>query len=152
MSDKTTGRLDTWLLVILAGLAAGFAEVFWVLLQSGSPGTIAAGVTATFTGDPAVTATTGWMGLGIHLGLSLLLAAAFILLIWKPLRGRMGPLETFALSVACLAGVWAFNFLVLLPIVNPAFVDLLPLGVTLTSKLLFGAAMGGVLATQRKRN
>ena len=37
------------------------------------------------------------------------------------------------------------NFLVLLPLLNPHFPLLMPYAVTLTSKLLFGAAMSWVL-------
>jgi hypothetical protein len=150
MSEQRIGRLDTWLLILLAGAVAGLAEVFWILMQSGSAVSVGAGVAATFTGDTAVTTANGWLGLGIHMGLSIMLAAAFILLIWRPLRSRMGSWETFAMSVVCLAGVWAFNFMVLLPVVNPAFLDLLPMGVTLTSKLLFGVAMGGLLAARQR--
>jgi hypothetical protein len=38
--------------------------------------------------------------------------------------------------------VWVLNFFLVLPWLNPAFVALLPYGVTLVSKLLFGLAMG----------
>ena len=41
--------------------------------------------------------------------------------------------------------VWAVNFYILLPAWNPGFVALLPLSVTLISKLLFGLAMGIVI-------
>jgi len=51
-----------------------------------------------------------------------------------------------ASALAALATIWAVNFLVLLPQLNPAFVALLPPAVTLLSKLLFALGMGGVLA------
>jgi hypothetical protein len=41
--------------------------------------------------------------------------------------------------------VWAVNFLVVLPVLNPAFIVLLPDSVTLFSKMLFGTAMALVL-------
>jgi hypothetical protein len=151
MHMTRTRPFETWHLILLAGLAAGFAEVFWVLLQSGSSTVVGASITTTFTGDATVTATSGWIGLGIHMGLSLVVAAAFIQFVWRPLRDWLSPVQTVALSMACLGGVWVFNFMILLPIINPAFVGLMPLGVTLISKLLFGAAMGGVLVYQTRR-
>jgi len=45
-----------------------------------------------------------------------------------------------AFMLAALAGVWAVNFFVVLPIVSPSFVHIVPYAVSLTSKLLFGVA------------
>jgi len=42
------------------------------------------------------------------------------------------------------------NFLLVLPIVNAAFVTLLPYSVSLGSKLLFGLAMAGILYTAQR--
>ena len=50
--------------------------------------------------------------------------------------------------LAALAGVWAINFFVVLPIVSPAFVHMVPYAVSLTSKLLFGVAAAAVLRRQ----
>jgi hypothetical protein len=47
--------------------------------------------------------------------------------------------------------VWAVNFFVVLPQVNPAFVHLPPYGVTLISKLLFGLAAARVFARRMRR-
>ena len=47
--------------------------------------------------------------------------------------------------LAALAGVWAVNFFVVLPIVSPAFVHIVPYAVSLTSKLLFGVAAAEVV-------
>jgi hypothetical protein len=41
---------------------------------------------------------------------------------------------------AALAMVWAFNFFILLPLIDPAFVALMPYPASLLSKLLFGLA------------
>ena len=48
-------------------------------------------------------------------------------------------------AAAVLAIIWTVNFQVLLPLLNPAFTLLMPAGVTLASKILFGLAMAGVL-------
>jgi hypothetical protein len=51
--------------------------------------------------------------------------------------------------MAALAAVWGINFLVALPRLNPDFVHLLPYGVTLASKLLFGVAAAISFRSQR---
>ena len=56
-----------------------------------------------------------------------------------------------ALSVGCLSLVWMVNFLIVLPVVNPEFVHYLPMGTTLISKMLFGAAMGAILEVASNR-
>jgi hypothetical protein len=78
----------------------------------------------------------------LSLGLGLILA--------KMLLGlARGSLMMAALGA--LAGIWALNFLVVLPAVNPAFVALMPFAVTLSSKLLFGAALGWTLGSRALR-
>jgi hypothetical protein len=57
----------------------------------------------------------------------------------------------FGLVMLALAGVWAVNFLVVLPRVNAAFTHLLPYGATLLSKLLFGLAAAAVFRIGRLR-
>jgi hypothetical protein len=47
--------------------------------------------------------------------------------------------------LAALAGVWVVNFLVVLPIVSPAFVHVIPYSVSLMSKMLFALAAAEVV-------
>mgnify|MGYP001554809963 CR=1 FL=1 len=47
-----------------------------------------------------------------------------------------------------LGAVWSFNFLVVLPLLDPGFLVLLPLAVTLASKLLFGVGAAAVLRSR----
>jgi hypothetical protein len=63
---------------------------------------------------------------------------------------RNGPLFSFML--ASLALVWAINFFVVLPIVNPGFAHLLPYAVTLASKLAFGVAAAAALRARAPTN
>ena len=79
--------------------------------------------------------------------LSIALASVFV----RALSRRLGAATIFLAALAALAAVWAFNFLLLLPLINPAFVSLLPHPVTLVSKLLFGVAMASVLVWQAGR-
>jgi hypothetical protein len=134
---------------IAAGLAGGTAEVAWIALYGSLSGADAAAVASgvTITLFPALGAHSAAVPLGIalHMAIAVLLGAAIAV----ALRARVprlagaivGPLAVIGLLVA----IWAMNFLVVLPVVNPGFVELVPLGAALTSKVLFGAAAALVL-------
>jgi hypothetical protein len=129
---------------LLAGVAGGAAEILWVaaygLVSPASAPEVARQVTATVFPAASSLPAAPLLGIAIHMVLSLGLG----LVLAKVLLGlARGALMSAALGAA--AGIWALNFLVILPAVNPAFVTLLPLAVTLGSKLLFGAALGGTL-------
>ena len=136
--------------LVLAGLIGGLAEVVWISLYAFVTGTplapIATAITATVYPAGSALSLAPIMGLLIHMSLSVLLALGFGVLIW-PLVQRVFAVRHTALlaSVITLALVWKINFFVLLPVWNPAFIELLPLSATLISKLLFGVAMGSVL-------
>jgi hypothetical protein len=134
--------------VAVAGAAGGAAEVLWIGLVAAVLGIdgsrIAQAVTTTVL-PSFETSWAAWLGLGIHFLLSLALAAVFAPVVARRLRGAV----LVAAAVGALGLVWALNFFVLLPALNPAFTTLLPLQVTLASKLLFGAVMGLVLAHTR---
>ncbi|MFN0299587.1 MAG: hypothetical protein ACKVQU_04440 [Burkholderiales bacterium] len=57
--------------------------------------------------------------------------------------------RVFALAIATLITVRALSFLIVLPVVNPHFVNLMPYAATLFSRVLFGKANGGVLVRMR---
>jgi hypothetical protein len=131
--------------MLIAGLVGGLAEVAWIAAYTvATP--VAAGevlrqIVASVAPALAGTAFAPALGLGIHLALSVLLGLAFGFAVWRPALRHFGRWATLALAIAVLAVVWAINFLVLLPVLNPQFVELMPLTVTLASKLLFGVAM-----------
>lgn len=150
---STTSRLK-WLL--LAGVFGGLAEVIWISLYSAltdaSVAAIGTGITATFFADANVLALAPVIGLVIHMALSVLLAFGFGLLIWPVLERRFQFKQTALIAaVMTLAVVWKINFFLLLPALNPEFISLLPLSVTLASKLLFGVTMGMVLTMRALR-
>ncbi len=126
----------------LAGLAGGAAEVVWVAGYSALTGTsataVARGVTSAFLPGLAGQPIAAGVGIVIHMllavGLGIAVAAAFS----TPLLRRIGDWSRGTLVVFTLGIVWAFNFLVVLPILEPGFVTVLPLAVTVMSKLLFG--------------
>lgn len=125
---------------LLAGLAGGLAEVAWISLYAAASGadaaSVARGVTDTFG---LVVAAPASAGIALHMGIAAALGVvvAFAL---RPLRGHCSALGFDATIISVLGLVWAVNFFVVLPMVNPGFVALVPLTVSFVSKLLFGGA------------
>jgi hypothetical protein len=128
------------------------AEIAWVALYAGVTGgdaailaqgvTSAAGVSALLPSSPVMLGIIVHMSLAVIVGI--LLASA-----WRELREQWPSLRSpYSFALAALAGIWALNFFVLLPIVSPAFVHLVPYTISLTSKLLFGIAAAAALQWQ----
>jgi hypothetical protein len=135
--------------LIVAGLAGGMIEVLWVLFYSSfssvNVAEIARQVTASLFPFATDFSFAPVLGLGIHLILSLVLALLFITIVLKPVYARYGRPGIMMSSLITLVLVWKINFFIILPVLNPAFIDLMPLLVTFISKILFGAVMGWVL-------
>lgn len=135
--------------IVAAGAAGGMAEVFWIMTATTVLGTdgwsVARAVSTTIIPDLAASNLAPWIGLLIHFLLSIGLAAVFVQALGRQLRAGM----LFLAAIGTLAAIWAFNFIVLLPLLNPDFVLLLPHPVTLISKLLFGIGMASVLVSMR---
>lgn len=125
---------------LLAGLAGGLAEVAWIwayaAFADADAGAVARGVTAALISGP--TAAPVMVGLAIHMALAAALGVTLAIAL-GPLW-RQGRLDSYGTTLTALAGVWAVNFLIVLPQLSPGFLDLLPTQVTLVSKLLFGLA------------
>ena len=138
-----------WRAVFLAGLAGGMAEVIWVAgysaVSGGDGWQVAREVSAAISPAWAGLDAAPVIGLGIHFLLSVLLAGAFMITLWAPYLRCRGVVAVLIAGPIALAGVWAMNFLVVLPVVHPAFVQLLPYPVSLGSKILFGLAMSVAL-------
>lgn len=142
--DESGLRASTLLTGVAAGLAGGVAEIAWILLyaqvSASDAVAVATGVTASLF--PALGASGAAVPLGIivHMVLAVALGmaiAAGLRIVAPRLAGTL--LEPVTV-VGCLVAVWAVNFLVVLPVINPGFIELVPLGAGLTSKVLFGAA------------
>jgi hypothetical protein len=149
MKPRTKAPIVPVRLFLLAGFAGGVAEVIWVglysLIAPLSAVEVARQVTASVVPAAAALPLAPALGLAIHLVLSLLLGIAFGMSAWLPFARRLGAAGAMAAAVTGLVAVWAVNFFVVLPGLNPTFVALMPLEVTLLSKTLFGVAMGWVL-------
>jgi len=149
MQSKLNKSVPSYRTLALAGLAGGLAEVIWVALYcSVTPlsGTqVLRQITASFFPSWAGAEFAPVLGLALHLALSVLVAYAFGLVVWRTFARRGGAATTLATSLVALSAIWSINFFVLLPIVNPEFVGLMPYAVTLASKLMFGIAMAATL-------
>jgi len=136
-------------LVVLAGSCGGLAEVAWVAAYANLTGIsgsdIARQVTASVIPAVAGYAAAPLIGVLIHIVLSVALGIGFAWLVWRHVFPQFGPGALVPVAVATLALVWSTNFFVLLPLLNPAFVALMPLAATFTSKMLFALAMAAVL-------
>jgi hypothetical protein len=64
---------------------------------------------------------------------------------------RFAATGPYPFMLAALAGVWATNFFIILPIVSPAFVHMVPYAVSLTFNLLFGLAAAAALRWRTDR-
>lgn len=133
----------------VAGLAGGLAEVVFMAVYSQAVGmsgpTILSLITATFLPAAFAFGQLGaFDGLMIHFMLSIIIGVSFGALQYFLHNNRASvsyPLVA-AVGAAMLIGIWAFNFFVLLPRINPAFVAYVPLGPSFVSKLSFGLCLG----------
>ena len=137
-------RSGTFFQGAVAGAAGGLAEIAWVSLYAGmtggDPATLARGVTTAAGVSALLPASPVALGVAVHMTLAVALGIA-LASAWRAMRQYQPALTNpYPVMLAALAGVWAINFFVVLPIVSPAFVHMVPYAVSLTSKLLFGAA------------
>ena len=130
---------------VLAGLAGGLAEVIWIWtyasLTNSDAGLVARAVTDAVRFNPNVSPVVS--GIAIHMGLASILGVAVALAI-RPVAGLLNGFGLYAALGAALFVVWAVNFLVVLPLVSPQFVDVVPYTVSLFSKVLFGITAAGI--------
>lgn len=144
-----TRQLDSIVAGVAAGVAGGLSEIAWVTLYAGmtggDPAALARGVT-TAAGVSALlpAASPVMLGIGVHMMLAMMLDVA-LTCTWQTLSAKFGVTNPYPFMLTALAGVWAINFLVVLPIVGPAFIHMVPYVVSLTSKLLFGVAAAEVV-------
>jgi hypothetical protein len=141
MRHEIVGRV--LILGALAGLAGGSAEVVWVSIYAAATGTdataAARGVTDTIgVGLTSPVAAGVAMHMTIAAVLGMCVAAAF-----APM-GLQGA-RLYGAMIWFLAAVWAVNFILVLPLLNPNFVAIVPLGVSFVSKLLFGVVAAACL-------
>jgi len=139
---------------VAAGLAGGAIEVAWIALYqqiAGADGAaVARGVTQSVMPGMISASAEVPLGLAIHMGLAMALGVLIALALPRALPRLVGTAMEPLAVVATLIGVWAVNFFVVLPAINPAFVTLVPLSASLASKVLFGFAAAFVLRAARR--
>jgi hypothetical protein len=138
---------------VLGGIAGGAAEIGWIGFYGAATGTpldpVARGIVVSVFPALAASEWATEYGVLIHLGLAVALGIGLALAVSLLLRRLRDGLSEFALPMLVLMAVWAVNFLLVLPHINPAFVHLLPYGATLFSKLLFGFAAASTFSAYR---
>lgn len=127
---------------LLAGFAGGAAEVIWIAIYRQLEGIgsadVARGITETVFPSLSAASYSITLGLVIHMVLAIAVGIAAAYAVAKAFPRLVGTWAEFAMIVGLLVAIWVMNFFVILPIINPAFVTLVPYGVSLVSKTLFG--------------
>ena len=131
----------------LLGLAGGAAEIVWIAFYGSLAGSDAAEVAR------AVSVSVAWLMPGIPLSVAPVISGIVVHMIlavgigialaaiWREFTARRPvPINEYAFMVGALTIIWVFNFFVLLPLLSPAFVDIVPYPASLMSKVLFGLA------------
>ncbi len=134
---------------VAAGLVGGLAEIAWIglyqHLTGASGAAVARGVAQSLLPNLALGSNAVIFGIGIHLAISVALGLSIALFMRRFLPALVGTLFEPLFVVASLVAIWGMNFFILLPIINPAFVTIVPLAASLISKTLFGLTSAFVL-------
>ncbi|HVZ15362.1 MAG TPA: hypothetical protein VG894_12950 [Bauldia sp.] len=130
----------------LIGTSGGLAEIAFIwtymTVRGHEPGTIARAIAEAVHLGPSASA-----GIAVHMALSLLLGIG-LMGAWRSVRApRPRASAAYLFMTVALIVVWSFNFLVLLPSLNPALPALLPYPVSFAATLLF--ALAGAPLLQR---
>lgn len=133
----------------LAGLAGGGAEIAWIALygrlSGGEAAIVARGVTHSIFPALARESLVVPLGIAIHMSLAILLGVAIAVLLRLLSPHVSGTAFEPVAVTGMLVAVWAANFFLVLPALNPTFVSLVPYGASLISKVLFGVAASFVM-------
>ena len=157
MTTKTFSSAQQGFLTLgtLAGLAGGIMEVLWIVLYQSLSGNdaaiVARGVTQTVFPDIAAAPTSVAVGILIHMVLAVGLGIVIAIAVPLALPRIAGTIFEPVVVILALVGVWLMNFFVILPMVNPAFVTIVPYPVSFVSKTLFGFASAFVFWMARHR-
>ena len=134
----------------LAGLAGGLAEIVWIwtyaALTNSDASILARSVTDTMQFRQSISPVLS--GVGIHMALAVFLGIA-VAIAMRSAADDLQGIRLYAAVTAALVVVWAVNFFVVLPIINPQFVAVVPYTVSFVSKVLFGVAAAGTLQAAR---
>ena len=154
-TSESSPIIRTLIVGAVGGIAGGIAEIGWVGLYATATGIslnlVARGIVGSVVPSLSTSAWAVGLGVFIHLSLAVALGIGLALIMPTVLHRPAAREAGFAVTAFILIAVWAVNFLVVLPHINPEFVHLLPYSVTLLSKLLFAVAATTVLQARRLR-
>ena len=137
-------KLELLYFVCIAGVAAGMAEIVWITTYTSitqqSSLYIAEQISYTITGQGLGFA--ALYGIGVHIILSILLT--FVIVLWViKVYPSLFKSKSWLIATMCLilSGVWFINFFIILPWLNPAFVNIVPYSMRFISKNLFALTL-----------
>lgn len=145
--NRLAGAAQTAKYGIALGVAGGFAEIIWIAAYGSLAGSdtteVARAITSTVgRALPGISLASAPFiyGIVIHMLAAVGMGIALVL-VWQGLttRGRT-RFNVYTFMVGALALIWVFNFFVVLPLISPAFVEIVPYPASFVSKLLFGLA------------
>jgi hypothetical protein len=141
---------------VAAGAAGGIAEIIWVFLYAtvthADAASLARGVTTATGLNSLLQGNSAAFGVAIHMMFAVALGIV-LAFSWTALSRRSPKrLNPYAVMPVALTGVWAINFLIVLPLVDTDFVQIVPYPVSLISKLLFGLAAAVALSHRRSQS
>src|SRR5688572_21325425 len=118
---------------LAAGAAGGVAEMLWIGAYASTSSldgpAVAQQVATTVFADAASVTFAPLAGVAIHMLLSVALGLVLAKMLLGQVVPRYGNRMLVPAALAALAGIWAVNFLALLPLLNAPLVTLLPLAV-----------------------
>jgi hypothetical protein len=140
---------------VVAGAAGGIAEIIWIFVYASATGrdvaSVARGVTTATGVNLLLQGSRAAFGVAIHMMLAVTLGTA-LAFSWAALSRRWPQqISPYAILPVVLAGVWAINFLIVLPLIDPNFVQIVPYPVSLVSKLLFGVVAATTFSYRRRQ-
>jgi membrane-associated HD superfamily phosphohydrolase len=141
---------------VLAGLAGGLAEVIWIVLFSNltlnDVTLVATGITQSVGLWQVATSARVPLGIAIHMSLAVILGISISIFLSKLEHCSLSKQVESLIVICVLAIIWGINFFFILPAINPAFVNIVPLPVSFLSKIIFGFAAAWVFFAKHKSN
>ena len=131
--------------IFIAGMVGGSAEILWFMLigvvLSFNIQDVATGITTSIFPYEGSLHYSASIGVAIHLFLSVLLAALYMITLGRWSLSRYRLFGQLIVGMSALAFVWVVNYFVVLPILNPSFIETTTYSLSLLSKVFFGIAM-----------
>lgn len=134
-----------------AGALGGLAEIIWMYAYNLQHDSHLSDIGREIANTLRFSSNNPYLGLIIHLSLSLLIGIVFGKLIVEKFCKDNERLILLS-SLLILSGIWFCSFKLILPLVNANMVSIVPAPISFISKMLFGVAMAqGLIAFNKTR-